>query len=642
MQARFNQPGPSRQHSASETSTNAVTEPIGPQVVRDYGYLPRRAWITVLHFLDAESRLNVAALGKNFAALNCSESALHTIRVAANNDVCHLQRLLEKCGRRHVRVLHLTNCSAVTYGGALMANVSACDQLTELYCVGCTFDPCAFFPLVANCLRSLQRLEWTLFCCHIWKCIPDLIGVARQNPCALKFMYVQLECAEHFSNEHLLSFLHQCPRMKRLHVHTLSGTHAKSIRHWARLAKERPAGLLEFTYTTDESVHLYREFMKMPAVHERLFTHLALCGNVTYYWQGPLCFSTIVDLDQLVLGLIPPPRTSQMVLTVHAMQTAAAKLRRLAEVYTFNHIRALTLVSIPKAIVERTPPEHLLMFVPNAIAEYLCCFFTAFSAITELNLNEFHFPINLTFPSVAERSALTHLRALSLAPCALKPAMFSLEHLAVICPVLEELDIRSNFPGPFQLPCASCFSYQPFEIRKMAPGLHRLTLYNVPGFNSISFLEACCVTELRLCGLNVLLDPYLGGLGSVLKKNTKLSSLTIEHERLPVGWKAFWLELSEAKSLIFVCVLSNAQESVESVNIDVQCCMSRLPLIRGMHVHFRNYITNAPERLTILARRTDHGLVTELSVLETPACIQCSTSTFVALDKPRFCGWSNC
>ncbi|XP_049514948.1 uncharacterized protein LOC125941527 isoform X1 [Dermacentor silvarum] len=456
-------------------------------------------------------------------------------------------------------------------------------------------------------------------------------------------MYVQVSCAEHFSNEHLLSFLQQCPRIKRFHVHTLSGTHAKSIPHWARLVNARPANLHEFRYTTDESVqHLSWEFMNMSAVHERLFTHLALCGNVTYYWQGPLCFSTIVDLDQLVLGLIPPPRTSQMVLTVHAMQTAAAKLRRLAEVYTFNHIRALTLVSIPKAIVERTPPEHLLMFVPNAIAEYLCCFFTAFSAITELNLNEFHFPINLTFPSVAERSALTHLRALSLAPCALKPAMFSLEHLAVICPVLEELDIRSNFPGPFQLPCASCFSYQPFEIRKMAPGLHRLTLYNVPGFNSISFLEACCVTELRLCGLNVLLDPYLGGLGSVLKKNTKLSSLTIEHERLPVGWKAFWLELSEAKSLIFVCVLSNAQESVESVNIDVQCCMSRLPLIRGMHVHFRNYITNAPERLTILARRTDHGLVTELSVLETPACIQCSTSTFVALDKPRFCGWSNC
>ncbi|KAL1482892.1 hypothetical protein MTO96_050283 [Rhipicephalus appendiculatus] len=71
---------------------------------RDFGRLPRKAWLHVFEYLDAESRLNVGDIGPNFKELAVdNELLLQTVRCDPHGDAASLKWLLSLGRWAHVR-----------------------------------------------------------------------------------------------------------------------------------------------------------------------------------------------------------------------------------------------------------------------------------------------------------------------------------------------------------------------------------------------------------------------------------------------------------------------------------------------------------------------------------------------------------
>lgn len=354
-------------------------------------------------------------------------------------------------------------------------------------------------------------------------------------------------------------------------------------------------------------------------------------------------------------------RLKPALLAVHATEASARRLRQLAEEASWSHVRELALVFIPEPIGVHLPRNQPMTCIPPEFKDDLVCFFQAFRAITELNLNTFHFSKDLSFPGIAETSRLNRLRALSVAPCALRASRFSMEHLAFACPRLEELDVRSNNTGGPAWPCFTCNSREPFILSRQglvveswlasevgAKGLQTLTLYKVPGFYSFSFLPVCRVTELRLSGVDAINASEFIGLGRRLCANANLRNLTIEHADLPIDARSMWTELSKLKSLHFLCLLSASQASQAMAVNGAETLLHTLPLLEGLHLHFEGPNVAGKVRLTWFRKRAgvqgpsqNVAEEPEFLTLVGKPCVQCCMTTFIGLEKPRYRGWSS-
>ncbi|XP_077545397.1 uncharacterized protein LOC144158401 [Haemaphysalis longicornis] len=604
----------------------------------DFGLLPRRPWLTILENLDAESRLAVADLGRNFRALVYGDQALRSVRCGPNHDASALRRLLSGGRAEHVRKLCLTNC-VVARPVDLMNCLASCKRLTELDCVGCHLDVEALFLVVARWLHSLERLAWSLY---YDERLRNLFRRTRNG--SLEFgarpgvshIYVEIASGAEPTYRFLAFLLRHCPNLRHLHVHTLRAAHAASVPQCAALAAA--TRLRTFAYTTDEGVtQMCRNFTGVSERAAGFVDDASVCGNVSL--RGPQRRSSCARLGELAPGSNQLAGLRQAVFVVDDTDDCYRRLRQAALDFSWERLRALTLVSWPLGAARRPLGSQ-----QQQAAVHLQCFFATCLNLTELNLNAFHFPENVGFAQMS--AAVVHLRALSVTPCGLAGSPSSLSVLAKSCRKLEELDVRANRIGLLTSPCAVCASGE-FQVSKDAIGilhwrtaLRRFTLSCISGLRSLDFLGASRVTDLRLCSVDSLHDGGYEGLAGLLRHNPRLGSLTVEHKELPLDDLVIWCELVKVKSLRYLCLLSEVKTRLETVESLARYFLPGWAAMHALHVHFRHFnscpLGRALERVTWIphGRRDSEGRRPVLTLTDKP-CVMCCTSTFIGLAKPR-------
>ncbi|KAH7973487.1 hypothetical protein HPB49_001520 [Dermacentor silvarum] len=615
----------------------------------DYGLLPRRAWLIILDYLDAESRLAVADLGPNFERLVRGERCMRTVICGANHESASVRSLLEGGRSKHVRSLHLTNCIVAT-PDSLLACVALCTRLTDLRCVGCPLDADLLLKVVTKWLPSLQRLEWSLRIRNF---------VARAS---YRADYRRLR---------------DCASTVRERART------RLRRSRARSAGEpQVLGCLRKPLPQPEAPSRARAPRKTsprlpahpPSRHQRRSFHL-LEGR-SPLWRRLLGRARIVHCQQTLLAVCRPRKRDvqsaarfpcslptrsswaiwcrdaafsswsvlgNLVLVVLVTAEAPGMLLQAAAEQSWNGLRALTLVSAsePDDISAELSGGHLHGWpcgkrrVSPCLAHALGIFLAACRTLTELNLSAFHFSQeHMIFTDITAASGLGRLRALSVAPCALMTPGEPLRILAVLCTRLEELDLNDVSEPAFN---------------NWRSSLRRLTLYNVQQIGSLHFLaREFHVGELRLCGLDAL--PTRSGshelLGGILAHNPYLRSLVIEHDALPLHADFLWSTLGAARQLRYLCLLSKVSSRRAVIMRFAGDLLRLLPSLVSLHVHYAE--ADSPfavaGRRTTLVRRARSWFENDVEdgqvvVLEEDQCVLCCTSTFVGLAKPRNRNW---
>lgn len=607
---------------------------LGASRNRDFGHLPGEAWVRVLEYLDAESRLNVGDIGPNFKELAVDNVLLlRTIRCDAHSDAASLQWLLALGRCAHVRRLHLNNC-VVARPAELLQCIVMCTSLTELCCVRCPLDIEALFS--TSCLLFLRRLEWTL-CCddQLHRCFEAAkagrFSFALIAP--LSNIYVEVESDEHPSYPFLELMLRQCRKLRRLHVHAMLDTCGTSVQQCSTLAAADCAKWLHaFVFTTDEDVTTMRRRTEN-GPHRALDLERSanVCGNVAVHYRDGVC--SCVQLDDLVRSLRRLGNQKQIVLVADA--AAARKFGFVAAALAWKRVRALTLVSP----ILQAPDLPGSPRVCDGVATLLY----ACGNVTELNLNAFHFSENASFTRFPE--SLVRLRALSVAPCFFMGERFCLESLAGVCVRLEELDVRANYVGIAKGTCAPCrdgtFSLRPKERRSPQPDklirLERLTLFCTARLNWFAFVNACDVAELRLCGHDFNLGrSSCAALCLLLTGSHRLFSLLIEGDGLHLDDDLLLRDLTKARNLRYLSLLSNVRLPFAVVETSGHKLVRVLPALFALHVHFRRVCSGELERVSWIRQGYNHRYEPRrYTTVTNRPCTLCTTSTFIGLAKPR-------
>ncbi|KAL3225492.1 hypothetical protein MRX96_004615 [Rhipicephalus microplus] len=595
----------------------------------DYGHLPREAWLRVVEYLDAESRLNVGDIGPNFKELAVdNEVLLRTVRCHPQGDAASLEWLLALGRWVHVRRLCLNSCM-MARPSELLECVLMCANLTELSCVRCPLDVKALFS--TKSLPLLRRLEWTLHCDYRLRRYFEAARVGRFSfvlSQRLQDMYVEVESAEQPSFQFLELVLRRSSKMRRLHVHVMLDACRTSVKQCSTLAFPLlSANLSTFVFTTDEDVtSMCRRSENVPRGMLRLESHALVCGNVSIDYKGG--FSSCIWLDDLVRT--GPGSQEQIVLVADI--AAARKLNFTATSHTWAKVKALTLVSTVVQGRDVRGSPILCDAITNLL--YAC------GRITELNLNAFHFPEDSFFPCLP--GCLGQLRALSASPCFFMGGRFCLTSLAKACGRLEELDVRTNYVGIGKGECGPCrdgnFSLRPNECRtpEKVIRLRRLTFMCISQLNWFAFVSACDVAELRLRGSEFGLCSSFT-LGVLLTGNSRLNSLLLQDDRLRLDDGVLLRELASVPRLRYLCLVSNVALSFDVVEHSATALTRTLPALQALHVHFRNMMSGQLERMSWIRRSFVHRYEPRLYKETThSSCVLCSTSTFIGLAKPRY------
>ncbi|KAH6922890.1 hypothetical protein HPB50_020088 [Hyalomma asiaticum] len=604
---------------------------LGTSSKPDFGRLPRKPWLRVLQYLDAESRLNVGDIGPNFKQLAVdNETLLETVRCDANGGAASLKWLLALGRCTHVRKLCLNNCT-VARPSELLECVVMCTFLTELRCVRCPLDVHALLSIKS--LPLLQRLDWTLHCDHqLRRCfVVAEVGRFSFALCArLSDMYVEVESDDHPSFRFLqLTVLH-CPRLRRLHVHPIRDNHGTSLQQCALLASSlRKAQLGTFVFTTDVDVTpMCRHTEDVPQWAFVLESRALACANVVINYKDGV--SNCMSLRDLVRSSRGPGDQEQIVLVVEYAE-AAHSLIFAASAFGWAQVKAMTLVSTIMQARDVAGSPRLCDGIATLL--HFC------SNLTELNLNAFHFPEGAVFSHFPR--SLARLRALSVGPCFFMGDRFSLTLLARVCARLQELDVRANYVGIAT--CSLCrdgkLSLHPQQCRDTLPkkliSLERLTVSCTSQLNWFAFVNACDVAELRLCDRSSRLSDV--ALDVLLTGNRRLFSLLLDSDGLRLD-DAFRLrDLAKAPNLRYLCLLSNIGLWREAAEAAACTLVRTLPALRTLHVHFRNTVSAELERMSWTRRGYGHRCEPRRYKATTNSpCVLCPTSTFIGLAKPRY------
>ncbi|KAL3226829.1 hypothetical protein MRX96_024656 [Rhipicephalus microplus] len=580
----------------------------------DFGLLPRIPWQIILDHLDAEARLAVADLGPYFEELVNCESCMRTVHCGVNSESAALRSLLQGGRANHVRTLKLTNC-IVTNPDSLLACVALCERLTELHCVGCPLDTYLLLKVVTECLPSLERLYWSLR--HRGnqgrrlQYLLDAGEIACLKPAfALERVYVEVERGTPTSYSFLAELVHRFPSLKRLHVHEVRRD--ECCCHDAEYLAYRIAscgGALKFSTDGDVSAcerHALAATSSSPYSVCRNATHPggdSFLGTRSPHWvfldnfvQSSSCGSELNQLDQLVLNLDP--------------------------------------------LLARS-----LGFLLSACSR----------SLTELNLSAFHFREGLVvFNAGAASDEFRQLRALSVAPCALVPHGEPLQILAQLCTRLEELDVRRSGRDDDEnsVHCPNCsvglilrhshLSDPAFRNWKYA--LRRLTLYNVKLLEPLHpFPCAFNVSELRLCGVDFLSGNRLG---LIVRTSPHLTSLLVQHDKLPLFGKSLRRELTALRAcapsqLRSLSLLSKIGARTVAVARFADDLLTAMPLLVSLHVHYAAEVSGGFERRVTWVRRVRGWFMdraercTDVVIVEEDSGVLCCTSTFVGMEKPQ-------
>ncbi|KAL1487446.1 hypothetical protein MTO96_046540 [Rhipicephalus appendiculatus] len=576
----------------------------------DFGRLPRKAWLHVLEYLDAESRLNVGDIGPSFKEL------------AVDNDL-----LLQTVRCDPPRRRGLLKMAALPWSmGAREEAVS--EQLRR----GTAFGAARVRPHVLEPDRT-KSLEWTLHCDHQLRRHFEAARVGRFSFALserLHDMYVEVESAEHPSFQFLKLMLCQSSRMWRLHVHVIVDARQTSVQQCTALAVPLLSVTLStFVFTTDEDVtSMCRRSENLPRGPLNLEQKALVCGNVSMDYKGG--FSSCIWLDDLVRS---GPGNEEQIVLVADDSAAARKLDFAAASYTWAKVKALTLVSTIVQARDVPGSPRLCDAITNLL--------NACGYITELNLNAFHFPESAFFSGLP-RGFIAGLRAISVSPCFFMGGRFCLTWLASACGMLEELDVRMNYVGIHKGSCGPCrygsFSLRPHEWRTTGTliRLRRLTFSCTAQLNWFTFVSACDVEELQLRGREFGLCSNVA-LSLLLTGNSRLYSLLLEDDGLRLDDDLLLRELAKAPRLRYLCLVSNVTLSFEAVEASASALVRTLPALQVLHVHFRNRFSAELERMSWIRRGYVHRYEPRTYQMTVNcACVLCSTSTFIGLAKPRY------
>ncbi|XP_037514063.1 uncharacterized protein LOC119390529 isoform X2 [Rhipicephalus sanguineus] len=431
-----------------------------------------------------------------------------------------------------VHHLNLTNCVIASQDG-LCEYTGLCSNLQSLECVACPILVSKLLWLLQERLPQLEELAFSLsvppseITKEVGSVLESLHQVPRKTVNNLRSVYVEMRGDDNAVL--LLWLLVICPNVTDIHVHLASGDVRLCLLQMERIVRRLPK-VREFTFSSDVPATVEDE--PFPAT---LFNRCALvCANVRVSNGLYNC----VWLRELVRDPTRRGVFTQLVLVFDKRDDLAHRIAEAALGHDWTNVCCLTLVLAPKHPSAAAPQP----MAEGAYFDALRVFFSAFTSLEQLNINSFHFGVDIDVTRLLRYAGLVSLKALSTPPCGLS-RRHAVRRLADACPGLVELDVRVEQRGT-QLGCTVC---QKFEFRldkddmdalqKEDPPrsrrLTRLTLSGVLRLESLLFLEHCKVDELRLVDCADV--SHFMDIGKLLARSDLLSSLLIRNEALPFG-----------------------------------------------------------------------------------------------------------
>ncbi|KAL1479107.1 hypothetical protein MTO96_052135 [Rhipicephalus appendiculatus] len=513
----------------------------------------------------------------------------------------------------------------------LLNCVRRCAMLCRLYCVACPFKASDMLTLLLQ-LPFLTLLHFSLVVEH--DLAGAMTGVLAQRKHgrvaqSLRSMFVEVRDASNFAL--LEAFLSFCPRLSDLHVHFVYGQLSYAVLYCEEII-ESITTLQNFTFTSDVPACLQLE---IPAAVD-FKTCLQICSNVTYA-QPRFRNYSCAQLADLASGRGSPDLPPQLVLlAVYHPEHLAQRVRAVCRMFRWASVCRLCLVLVPQE------PED--MDYPTVGVEFYPClrqlFVTALSNLLELNVNSFHFGLDLDLTKLIIDANIKSLKALSAPPCGLRHPS-ALQRLVSSCPALQGLDVRVYHRGCL-VRCAVCES--PFVLH--ADGVtvlggdnlrkrFRLTLCDLPSLASLRFLQRCNVTELRLVNCPETVREDYASLGMLLPGNSNLQYLQLQQDWLPLCDHSFINNLTLLKSLHYVCLVTGVLASDDYANKVLHGLDIAMPNLKVAHVHYRRPPDGAVQRVTWMRKANWSRPQSVLGpLLRDRPCVLCSTVTFIGLARP--------
>ncbi|XP_075725021.1 uncharacterized protein LOC142767379 isoform X1 [Rhipicephalus microplus] len=555
-----------------------------------------------------------------------------TVRLRMDEDVSVLVKQINALNPRVISELVLSDC-VISEPGELCAQISRCERLRRLSCVGCVLQPGKLLKLMLEELRYLQRLELSLVQDLDWVIdseINSMRTLALQRWDLIRYdslrrLYVEIGGDRNF--DLLWELLVFCPNLTELHIHFVRGCSANALEQCSRL-HDQLEKLEVFTLTSERPA--YVPSLYGPAQWSTFLNCAAVCGNVRH--DKPHQWWSCVELGRIARSpdrpLVLP---SQLVVFVSGDEVPGKSEWEASRRHNWTRVRELCLLLLPG----RTTSVY-----PTALGgsrDYLEAMFLALDNLTELNVSSFHFHHGVDLRGIFQDTPVgSRLLALSVPPCWF-PRQSSVRTLLLSCPKLKDLDVRFVTRG--SLRCASCVRLantlslqEPSKVTTYSStsnNVTRLTLHDVPYAVLLSYFRYCgAATTLRLA-LWRWESPQYDRLFVLLGKFTAVRCLLLEHGNLPIDDQHFLASLSRMTNLQHLCLLTcvKAWDTVAS-----QCAhdfIARSTRLKCVHMHYNNRHNGLEQRLTWLNR--GHGEI----LLREGSCFSCcSTATFIGLVKP--------
>ncbi|KAL1483122.1 hypothetical protein MTO96_002191 [Rhipicephalus appendiculatus] len=556
-----------------------------------------------------------------------------TVSLGMNEHASILDLRLDALNPYAVRELVLTNC-VLCEPAELCAQISRCVRLRRLSCVGCALQPSQLLMLMLE-LQYLQHLELSLVedsdvvvdseIDSMRSIAPHMWGVIRYH--SLRRLYVEVGGDRSF--DLLWELLVFCPNLIELHVHFVRGSFANALEQCSRL-HEQLDRLETFTFTSELSASV--QFPYGPDQSLTFTNCAAVCANVRR--DRPHDWWSCVALSQLELGcdrvVILP---SQLVTFAAGELMTGTPSQEPRQLHSWQRVRELCILLLPER------PNILVYPKAGAVyRRYLEALFFSLVNVVELNVNSFHFRLDVNLEGLLRDTRLGHrLLALSVPPCWF-PKQSSMRTLALACPNLRDLDVRVVTRGGL-LHCASCnvlhsaLSFQePSDGATLLPtSVARLTLSDVSYQVLLWYFEYYgAAATLRLAEWRFVCCEQYDRLFGLLGKCAAVRCLVLQHQHLPIDSKIFQASLSRMTNLQHLCLLTSIQFSDAEASECVRDSVARSLQLKFLHIHYRRDTDDSEQRVTWLDR-----LEGEVQLLQGGPCVSCcSTATFIGLVKP--------
>lgn len=531
--------------------------------------------------------------------------------------------------------LHLTNC-LVADPEELYRLLTRCEQLLTLDGVGSRLKAPDLARLMLGPLQKLTHLGFSMVAerAEALNQMDEVEELTRGDFCVatnVRYLYVEVACDYNF--DVLEAFLKYCPLVRDLHVHLVYGSFDNAVLRFARIMAN--ARCIEtFAFTSEVPPPMPP---REPPAALRFGHCAAVCANVLCRFR-PHSWNC-ARLCDLATSTESASLSERLILVAVNQPKLADQIGELGSCNRWSDVRIFCLVLVPGVGVALRATAGAPFAAP------LRELFQRFTNLTELNVNSFHFDQGLDLTHALDAIPRHQLQALSLPPCGLRHND-ALLRLADNCPRIQDLDLR---PGGWNRVCNFCerglyldpACMAALSVSRRMDG--RLTVYNVPMLGSLRFAASCLLAELRLLDFCENPLPDYRHLGELLSTNNRLRALFFAYTGLNFATAAFKDDIGRAKTLRYLCVVSDTVASSSVAESAARSVASSLPHLEAMHAHYRNKL-HVQKEITWLCSVEDleelPAAAVEVSRLQHRGhiyhgkpCVLCSTQTFIGLAK---------